>query len=464
MGRPRAATLLSRWWSFPGGSGLVRQPFVGSLAASRRGFSGSPLDALLPKKKPPSKEVRETGVTLRKLAGHHREETNKYNLQELIDLHGLPASERFEHVHAALDEGISKVILILQDLPLGFSAVEPIREVIRDYVHDLQDLRQTPPCQFPEVAARIFDRHRSVMKQISKGLRQFQAGISKEFQEYADFVPSQCENLADTVPAIRRIEQGMDEFFTLRTTLRLLIYHSLRLSSLSEGEASSIASIAWDTARFNQAAQDLRNITGQGDVEHIGAVCLHTKPAVILREAYRQTSFMCERDYGRVPRLLINGMDSEEYFERRQHLEDTSFPYIDLHLYYIFFEVLKNALATSIRKAGEIGEVQPVSVTLMSGSSLMSENERTIKIADCGEGMSRSELIKAWSYFYSTKGAAYEASKVQAPKEGDFSLTSPLANGRGLGLPISRVLARYFGGEIDIHSIPRRGTDVYLYL
>lgn len=39
----------------------------------------------------------------------------------------------------------------------------------------------------------------------------------------------------------------------------------------------------------------------------------------------------------------------------------------------------------------------------------------------------------------------------------------PLA-GFGFGLPLSRVYARYFGGDLQVISTERFGTDAYVYL
>jgi len=153
--------------------------------------------------------------------------------------------------------------------------------------------------------------------------------------------------------------------------------------------------------------------------------------------------------------LYVNDIPAIEYYSEASSVE-TQFPYVDIHLYFVFLEVFKNALHTSARKVGPGEKPPPVQASLISGTSLLTDNERTVKVSDEGEGIPRDKVKKVWSYFYTTAG--HEANESGAPAS-----LQPLT-GRGLGLPVSRVLARYFGGDIDLHSIPRKGTDVYIYL
>lgn len=224
--------------------------------------------------------------------------------------------------------------------------------------------------------------------------------------------------------------------------------------------------------------------------EHVGAVCLNTKPALILGEACAQAQNVCKRQFGCVPQVTVNGLDADEFFNPDNgHLRDaTSFPYVDIHLYYIFFEVLKNACKSSIMKARSEDASPEIAISLLVGSSMDEENERCIKIADNGEGMDRPHLQKVWSYFYSTEntpapvlnspeGAENLFNNSTVPRvslernSGSLNLLT-VANDQshdarvstGLGLPVSRVLARYFGGEIVMNSIPQNGSDVYIYL
>jgi len=78
----------------------------------------------------------------------------------------------------------------------------------------------------------------------------------------------------------------------------------------------------------------------------------------------------------------------------------------------------------------------------------------TIQIADRGGGVPRSKLSQLFHYMYST-----------APKpQVDFSIDSkstPIA-GLGYGLPIARLYAKYFQGNLALSSVEGLGTWAYI--
>jgi pyruvate dehydrogenase kinase 2/3/4 len=360
-------------------------------------------------------------------------------------------------VHDALEVGISKIIVLLQNMPLGLSSIQPIRSVIAAYIESLRELQRASPHELPKVGVRIFTRHADMVTNIALGLSQFRSEVSSNFVSFGTTTQAHCEDLGDHVPAIRRIEDAMDDFFTFRATLRLLIKHCLELTG-------STTPVEWDTLRFRKLQHELhqhhRHIPGQ---RQDGAVCLDVKPVMILGDAFEQVRALCVTDFGRAPCLLINGVDSDIYFDPK-HADINkacSIPYVEVHLYFIFFEVLKNAVWATMKKTGCDGDPSPINVSIMFGCSMSTENERTLKIADSGDGMQRGEARKVWSYFYTTSDTASDPQDSQATHNAEVDRRW---TGGGIGLPVSRVLARYFGGEIDLHSIPRKGTDVYIYL
>lgn len=401
---------------------------------------------------------------LRHIAEHSTQLFEKYTFEDLLRLQDLTPEEQLQHLNTVLHVGISKIILLLQDLPFGFCSIGPIRGVIRDYVQDIRDLRANGPedrVGFQACVLQIFTRHRGMLGQLDQGLQDFQEEITENFRPTANLASPVCADVSDTIPGMRKIERTLDEFFTIRTTLRLLIAHCLQMSP--EDHSNTLGFAMHELLQHRRQGR-VDPETGDVEVTHVGAVCLNTKPSLILLEAYRHVHTRCQHRHKKASKLVINDMFADE-FQAQQDMDQPgvrgNFPYVDLHLYFIFFEVLNAAMLASIRKVrGSDEEPPPVHASLITGTSLDTENERVVKITDFGWGINRHDIRRVWSYFPST--VKQPIPEGEGCDTSDVSLEQP--SGRGLGLAVSRVLVRYFGGEIDLHSIPRKGTDVYIYL
>lgn len=95
----------------------------------------------------------------------------------------------------------------------------------------------------------------------------------------------------------------------------------------------------------------------------------------------------------------------------------------------------------------------PIKVVVVEGSE-----DITIKISDEGGGIPRSAIPMIWTYLYTTMSdEGLEANIVAS----DFK--APMA-GFGYGLPLSRLYARFFGGDLRLISMDGYGTDVYISL
>merc|ERR1711979_14436 len=93
----------------------------------------------------------------------------------------------------------------------------------------------------------------------------------------------------------------------------------------------------------------------------------------------------------------------------------------------------------------------------------------TMKVSDRGGGMTSEQLDDVWCYGYTTVGQEAAAPGGMGADDSTFAgLCGQDARsmrqmaGYGFGLPLSRVYARYFGGDIHIQSMLGVGTDVYL--
>ena len=75
--------------------------------------------------------------------------------------------------------------------------------------------------------------------------------------------------------------------------------------------------------------------------------------------------------------------------------------------------------------------------------------------------MSLKQMTRCFDYLYSSskkkKKAYFDLQQTYQP------VTEPLT-GMGIGLPISQLYSRYFGGDIRIFSVQNYGTSVAIYI
>jgi pyruvate dehydrogenase kinase 2/3/4 len=116
------------------------------------------------------------------------------------------------------------------------------------------------------------------------------------------------------------------------------------------------------------------------------------------------------------------------------------------YLYYVLVEIMKNSMQAMMkqRKEGRSSQGDTLRVVICND-----EEKVVIAVRDKGGGIPFGEMAKIWSYLYTT-----------ALMDEDSKPTA-LA-GYGVGLPLSRLYAKYLGSTIEMQSMPGYGTDVYL--
>ncbi|KAJ7217651.1 mitochondrial branched-chain alpha-ketoacid dehydrogenase kinase-domain-containing protein [Mycena haematopus] len=185
--------------------------------------------------------------------------------------------------------------------------------------------------------------------------------------------------------------------------------------------------------------------TQQAHPDYVGIICTKANIHDIVEEAIDNARFVCEEHYAMFkcpPVQLICP-------------KDLSFPYVPGHLSHICFELLKNSLRAIVERYGVENEdaFPPIKVVVVEG-----KEDITIKISDEGGGIPRSAIPLIWTYMYTTmEGQGID----QDFHASDFR--APMA-GFGYGLPLSRLYARYFGGDLRLIAMEGYGTDVYIHL
>ncbi|XP_020712677.1 pyruvate dehydrogenase (acetyl-transferring) kinase, mitochondrial isoform X2 [Ceratitis capitata] len=178
---------------------------------------------------------------------------------------------------------------------------------------------------------------------------------------------------------------------------------------------------------------------------HIGCLDPACQISSVVRDAYENARFLCDQYYLISPELEIiehNPLDKGNNPIRTV--------YVPSHLYHMLFELFKNSMRAVVENNDQdkCEKLPPIKVLIAEG-----KEDICVKISDQGGGIPRSQSDQLFKYMYST---------APQPSKSDLH-TVPLA-GYGYGLPLSRLYARYFHGDIVLLTCEGYGTDAIIYL
>uniref|UniRef100_A0A7E4V336 Protein-serine/threonine kinase n=1 Tax=Panagrellus redivivus TaxID=6233 RepID=A0A7E4V336_PANRE len=174
---------------------------------------------------------------------------------------------------------------------------------------------------------------------------------------------------------------------------------------------------------------------------HVGCIDPACDVENVVQDAFENARFLCESYYLSSPNVILT---CENAVDKDKRISVVTVP---SHLYHIVFELLKNAMRATIEFHGVDEDLPPIQVSVVQG-----HEDVSIKISDRGGGVSRTILERLFNYMYSTAPPP--------PRDGS---QAPLA-GYGYGLPLSRLYARYFLGDMFLVSMEGYGTDALVYL
>lgn len=204
--------------------------------------------------------------------------------------------------------------------------------------------------------------------------------------------------------------------------------------------------------KFTMSRIGVRMLIGQhialntepGRNDYVGIICTRTNVYDVIQQSIDGARFICETHYGllEAPQVDIVCDPSLEIM------------YVPGHLAHMLFEMVKNSLRAVVEFHGVHCESFPAVKIIVA----VGHEDITIKIHDQGGGIPRSSIRKVWQYTYSTVADTPELNP-----ENNSEFKAPMA-GFGYGLPLSRLYAQYFGGDLELISMEGYGTDVYLNL
>ncbi|PBP21927.1 pyruvate dehydrogenase kinase-like protein [Diplocarpon rosae] len=213
------------------------------------------------------------------------------------------------------------------------------------------------------------------------------------------------------------IQSFLDRFYMSRIGIRMLIGQHIALTDQSHHK----------------------------DPTYVGIICTKTNVRDLAQEAIENARFVCEDHYGLFDAPKVQLVCPP----------NLNFMYVPGHLSHMLFETLKNSLRAVVETHGQDKDEFPVTKVVVAEG----KEDITIKISDEGGGIPRSAIPLVWTYMYTT----VDTTPSLDPDFDKSDFKAPMA-GFGYGLPISRLYARYFGGDLKLISMEGYGTDVYLHL
>lgn len=248
------------------------------------------------------------------------------------------------------------------------------------------------------------------------------------------------------------------------TMKRVRNRHSTVVETMAEGilelkesynvDAVGQNSIQYFLDRFYMSRISIRTLVNQHILlfgneptsrpRYIGSIDPSCDVLSAIEDAYHDAKFLCEQYYMVAPELQVELVNHSNPGEALQIV------YVPSHLHHMLFELFKNAMRAVVETHGKnetTSRLPHVQVTCV-----MITHDVSIKVSDRGGGIPLDEMQHLFLYMYST-----------APKPSRDAGMVPLA-GYGYGLPLSRLYARYFHGDLQLYSMHGLGTDALIYL
>ncbi|KAF7691318.1 pyruvate dehydrogenase kinase, isozyme 4 [Silurus meridionalis] len=253
-------------------------------------------------------------------------------------------------------------------------------------------------------------------------LRNFTEALINVRNRHNNVVPTMAQGVLEYKEAFgvdpvtnQNVQYFLDRFYTSRISTRMLM---------------------------NQHTLIFSGSTNPAHPKHIGSIDPNCDVVEVVKDAYESARMLCDQYYLTSPEVTLEQVNSKD------SSEPVNIVYVPSHLYHMLFELFKNAMRATVETHENSLHLPPIKVRVSLG-----HEDLTIKMSDRGGGVPLRKIERLFSYMYSTAPSPVI----------DNARNAPLA-GFGYGLPISRLYARYFQGDLQLYSMEGYGTSAVIYL
>uniref|UniRef100_UPI003AADE056 pyruvate dehydrogenase (acetyl-transferring) kinase isozyme 1, mitochondrial isoform X3 n=1 Tax=Centroberyx gerrardi TaxID=166262 RepID=UPI003AADE056 len=334
------------------------------------------------------------------------------SMKQFLDFGSENACERtsFAFLRQELPVRLANIMKEINLLPDNLLRTPSVRLVQSWYVQSLQEILEFKEknaddekvtYDFTDAVIKIRNRHNDVIPTMAQGV--------VEYKEAYGTDPIVSQN----------VQYFLDRFYMSRISIRMLLnQHTLLFGG---------------KVKVNPAHP-----------KQIGSIDPNCRVSEVVRDAYENARNLCDRYYMNSPELVLEEFNGN--FPIFDH--PITMVYVPSHLYHMVFELFKNAMRATMELYGDSIDYPPIHAQVALGTE-----DLTVKVSDRGGGVPLRKIDRLFTYTYST-----------APRPSmEASRAAPLA-GYGYGLPISRLYARYFQGDLKLYSLEGHGTDAVIYI
>ncbi|XP_052389172.1 pyruvate dehydrogenase (acetyl-transferring) kinase isozyme 2, mitochondrial-like isoform X2 [Carassius gibelio] len=304
---------------------------------------------------------------------------------------------------------IMKEIDFLPDKLLSTPSLKLLQSWYAQSLMELVDFLEKDPddknilTKFTETLINVRNRHNSVVPTMAQGVL--------EYKEAFGVDPVTNQN----------VQYFLDRFYMSRISTRMLM---------------------------NQHTLIFDGSTNPAHPKHIGSIDPNCDVVEVVKDACESAKMLCDQYYLTSPEVEIKQVNCEREFSLSNFHDLIHIVYVPSHLYHMLFELFKNAMRATVETHESSLHLPPIKVRVSLG-----REDLTVKMSDRGGGVPLRKIERLFSYMYST---------APSPVTGN-SRNAPLA-GFGYGLPISRLYAKYFQGDLQLYSMEGYGTSAVIYL
>jgi len=403
------------------------------------------------------------GVDMEELLKLASKKTTPLSLKDMYKYAIVDSNNREQRIrnaqflHSELPVRVAQRAVDLLTLPHGLNEIPAVLQVAHVYLLYLEKFQDCPvPTDaesedvFTDMLQSMILERSSIPNAIAQGVDAWMKAQNRKDADNEGVDSGRME--MERRQSLKEMEDALYRFFTARVGLRFLTEHHILSSPTRTPNQRQ------DVSELHDSSDATENDDKDSFLGCIEPNCCPTREVRKVVEAVRRQTMDYYGD-GMCPEIqIVDGDIAAQQQQHQKKRKGDNFTYVPHHLHYMVGELLKNSCRATVKRYIESGatdeKIPPIKIVIVKGAE-----DVTIKIADRGGGIRRSQLSEIWKFAHST------AAKDEIENETDFGVDeitgAPI---RGFGLPLARVYARYLGGEMTLKSLEGYGLDAYLHL